>query len=107
LRHLLPVGCIDEAAVGEGRTAIQFDRAVPGAVLERLWLKSRTGPERGLRYLEDGKLKKVQTLLGRVFRLSERSAEEFAELFSRLDSAAGPDVAPQRVRTAAVTRPMV
>jgi hypothetical protein len=87
--------------------ATRFDRAMPGEVLEHLQLKSRTGPERGLRYLEDGKLKKVQTLLGRVFRLSEQSAGEFAELFSRLDSAAGPDVAPQRVRTATATRPLV
>jgi hypothetical protein len=88
--HLLPEGCIDEAAVGEGRTAIRFDRAVPGETLERLRLQSRTGPERGLRYLEDGHLKKVQTLLGRIYRLSGPSAEEFAELFAQLDSPAAP-----------------
>ena len=96
LLHLLPEGCIDEAAVGEGRTAIRFDRAVPGAVLERLRLKSRTGPERGLRYLEDGRLKNVQTLLGRVYRLSEASAQEFAELFAQLEATAIPKKALQR-----------
>lgn len=90
LRPVLPLGCLDEAAVGAG-TAVRFDRAVPGEALERLRLQSRTGPERGLRYLEDGRLKKVQTLLGRIYRLSEPSAEEFAELFAQLDSPAAPN----------------
>lgn len=87
LLHLLPEGCIDEVAVGKGRTAIRFDRVVPGETLERLRFKSRTGPERGLRYLEERRLKKVQTLLGRIYRLSEPSAEAISELFAKLESA--------------------
>ena len=89
LAHLLPEGCISEAAVGKGKTAIRFDRALPGRSLERLRLKSRSGPERGLRSLEDGRLRNVQTLLGRVYRLSDRSAEDFMELFGVLELEGG------------------
>lgn len=90
LLPLLPRGCITEAAVGKGRTTIRFNRAVPGDVLERLRLTSRTGPERRLRDLDDGRLKSVQTLLGRLYRLTDQSAEEFAQLYTRLDPAAKP-----------------
>jgi hypothetical protein len=75
--------CLDEAAVGRG-TAVRFDRPIPGEVLERMRLKSRSGPERGLRYLEAGRLMKVQTLLGRVYRLAESTAEDFAALHASL-----------------------
>jgi len=98
LLPLLPEGCIAEAAVGKGRTTIRFDRAVPGEVLKCLRLTSRTGPVRRLRDLENGRLKSVQTLLGRLYRLTDRSAEEFAELFVRLDAACKPNKSLQRTR---------
>lgn len=90
LLPLLPRGCITEAAVGKGRTTIRFDRAVPGNVLGRLRLASRTGPVRGLRDLDHGRLKSVQTLLGRLYRLTDQSAEEFTEVYAKLDPGAKP-----------------
>jgi hypothetical protein len=94
LLPLLPRGCITEAAVGKGRTTIRFDCAVPGEALERLRLTSRTGPERRLRDLEAGRLKSVQTLLGRLYRLTDQSAEEFAQLYARLDPTATSSLKP-------------
>jgi len=100
LLPLLPRGCITEAAVGKGRTTIRFDRAVPGEVLERLRLTSRTGPERALRYLENGQLKSVQTLLGRLYRLTDQSAEEFTQLYARLVHEAEPKKSTHLAATA-------
>lgn len=93
LRPVLPIGCLDEAAVGSG-TAVRFDRAVPVEVLERLRLRSRTGPERGLANLTDGRLMNVQTLLGRVYRLADGSAEDFAALDASPGSQGTPNQAP-------------
>ena len=98
LLPLLPRGCITEAAVGKGRTTIRFDRAVPGEVLERLRLTSRTGPERQLRDIDNGRLKSVQTLLGRLYRLTDQSAEEFARLYARLDPTATSSLRPDSDR---------
>lgn len=104
LLPLLPRGCITEAAVGKGRTTIRFDRVVPGEALERLRLTSRTGPERRLRDLEDGRLKSVQTLLGRLYRLADQSAEEFEQLYTRLDPEAKPTKSLQPTTAASRVR---
>jgi hypothetical protein len=87
--------CTDEVAVGREGTPICFDVALSPTELEGLRFPSRKG-ERGLKYIEGGRLKKVLGLDGGVYRLSPESAA----LFDRL--VGGPNEALRR--TAAVAR---
>jgi hypothetical protein len=81
LEHRIPRGCVYEAALAEPRTGtpIRFDVAVPPHLLERLRFRSRRG-ERGLKYVEDGLLKRPNSLQGGVYRLSLESAGELERL---------------------------
>lgn len=78
LEHRIPWGCVSEAALGEG-TPIRFDLAVPPGLLERLRFRSQRG-ERGLKYVEDGRLKRSVGLQGGVYRLVPESAVGFERL---------------------------
>ena len=95
-RYLL-WSCTDEVAVGQEGTPIRFDVALPGEELEGLRFRSKRG-ERGLKYVEGGRLKKVFGLDGGVYRLSPESAS----LFERLVGAAPvqPKKAPRRAAPA-------
>jgi hypothetical protein len=82
LRYLV-WSCTDEVALGRGGTPIRFDVALSSAELEGLRFRSKRG-ERGLKYIEGGRLTKVLGLDGGVYRLSPESAA----LFDRLVGAA-------------------
>ena len=98
LRYLV-WSCTDEVAIGQGGTPIRFDVALSPAELEGLRFRSKRG-ERGLKYIEGGRLTKVLGLDGGVYRLSPESAA----LFDRLVGASQgrPNKALQR--TAAASR---
>jgi hypothetical protein len=82
LGHLLPYGCVDQVAIGEEGISIRFDRIVPGTMLESLRFRSQRG-ERGLKQIENGKLKSVISLQGGVYRLAPDSAKIFDRLILR------------------------
>jgi hypothetical protein len=81
LEHRIPRGCVFEAALAEEGTGtpIRFNIVVPSDLLERLRFRSRRG-ERGLKYVEDGLLKRSISLQGGVYRLSPESASELERL---------------------------
>jgi hypothetical protein len=87
--------CTDEVAVGQVGTPIRFDVTLSPAELEGLRFRSRRG-ERGLKYIEGGRLTKVLGLDGGVYRLSPESAA----LLERLVGAAqgGPRQVARRDR---------
>ncbi len=70
--------CTDEVVLGDASTPIRLDTAVPTDLLERLRFRSQKG-ERGLKHIQDGRLKSVITLQG-IYRLSEASAAEIDNL---------------------------
>ncbi len=80
--HLLPYGCAEEVAVADECTMIRFDRALPGELLSTLRFGSKRG-ERGLKYVEDGLLKRTISLQGGVYRLSPESAVHFERTVDR------------------------
>ncbi len=87
MRVLAPT-CTDEVVLGDESTPIQMDTAVPPGLLESLRFRSQRG-ERGLKHIQDGRLKSVITLQG-IYRLSEGSADEIADLLvGRGESHAG------------------
>jgi hypothetical protein len=77
LGHRLPLGCVDEAAVGTCDAVIQFDRALTPEQLTGLRMVTRKGEVRELKYVEDGQLMSVVTLQGRVYRLAAESEAMF------------------------------
>jgi hypothetical protein len=93
LRYLV-WSCTDEVAIGQGGTPIRFDVALSPTQLEGLRFRSRRG-ERGLKYIEGGRLTKVLGLDGGVYRLSPESAALFARLVGA--SQGRPNHEPQRV----------
>ncbi|MBN1148412.1 MAG: hypothetical protein JXA78_14225 [Anaerolineales bacterium] len=83
-RYLAPT-CTSEVAIGEEGTPIRLDVIVPPELLERLRFRSRKR-ERGLKHIENGRLKHAISLQGGVYRLAEHSAQEVeALLMSKLD----------------------
>ena len=86
LGHQLPLGCVDEAVVGRGDVAIRFERPLSPSQLTDLRFQNRKGKERGLKYVEDGRLLKVLTLQGRVYRLNEASAAAFESVLRPTES---------------------
>ena len=70
--------CTEEVVLGDAGTAIRFDRAVPADLLTQLRYRSQR-QERGIKYIEDGKLKNTLSLQG-IYRLSEPSAQAFERL---------------------------
>jgi hypothetical protein len=91
--------CTDEVAVGQQGTSLRFDVALSPEQLEGLRFRSKRG-ERGLKYIEGGRLKKVLGLDGGVYRLSPESAV----LFEWLVGAAQGRPNPSLPRTAAASR---
>jgi hypothetical protein len=91
LRYLV-WSCTDEVAVGQGGTPIRFDVALSPAELEGLRFRSQRG-ERGLKYVEGGRLTMVLGLDGGVYRLSPESADLFDRLVGASQSR--PNKAPQ------------
>jgi hypothetical protein len=79
--HLLPWGCLTEVALGDG-TPIDFERAIPVEVVERIRFTSRRG-ERPIKHLEEGLIKRTLGLQGGAYRLSENSAAELMGFVSR------------------------
>jgi len=77
MRILAPT-CTEEVVLAEESTPIRLDAAVPREMLERLRFRSQRG-ERGLKHIQDGRLKSVITLQG-IYRLSQGSAGEIAGL---------------------------
>lgn len=77
LEYLAPT-CTSEVVIGEEGMPIRLDVAVPPDLLVRLRFRSRRA-ERGLKYIEDGRLTKVLSLHG-IYRLSPSSAAELAAL---------------------------
>jgi hypothetical protein len=65
--------CANEVLVGEEGTPIRFDTIVPQQYLEELRFVSKRG-ERGIKYVQDGKLMRSVSLEG-VYRLSPESVE--------------------------------
>jgi hypothetical protein len=80
--------CTEEVVLGEEGTPIRFDIAVPPELLTQIQYRSQRR-ERGIKYIENGKLKNVLSLQG-IYRLREESAEGFERLlFGRDTQAAG------------------
>ena len=77
MRFLAPT-CTDEVVLGSEGTPIRLDRSVPPDVVEALRFRSQRR-ERGIKHIQDGRIKKVISLQG-IYRLSDRSAGEFARL---------------------------
>jgi len=84
MRFLAPT-CTDEVVLGSEGTPIRLDQPVPADVVEALRFRSQRR-ERGIKHLQDGRIKNVISLQG-IYRLSEGSAEDFARL---LDIETGP-----------------
>lgn len=80
-KHYLAPTCTEDVAVGQNGTIIRLDVAVPPSLLESLRFRSRQ-KERGLKHIEDGRLKSAVSLQGGFYRLSESSAYEFERLLS-------------------------
>ena len=76
--HLLPWGCLQAVALGDG-TPIAFDRIVPPDVVERMRFVSRQG-ERPIKHLADGLIKSTLGLQGGAYHLSDVSATELMKL---------------------------
>ncbi len=91
LRHypawaVLAPTCTSEVVIGQDGTPLRLDLAIPPDLLARLRFRSRRG-ERGLKHIEDGRLKSSIGLQG-IYRLSRPSAAEIeALLLGRLDGA--------------------
>jgi hypothetical protein len=80
--------CTEEVVLGEEGTAIRFDTVVPAELLTHIRFRSQRR-ERGLKYIEDGKLKSGLSLQG-IYRLTEQSAQDFERLLlEHLSQAAG------------------
>jgi len=79
--HRIPSRYVDEAVIGAEGEPIRFDRRFPGERLEHLRFVSKKS-ERGLKYIENGLLKRAISLQGGVYRLAPQSADEFAALFA-------------------------
>ena len=78
--------CTTEVVIGQDGTPLRLDLAIPPDMLARLRFRSRRG-ERGLKHIEDGRLKSSIGLQG-IYRLSRPSAAEIeALLLGRLDGA--------------------
>lgn len=77
-RRFLAPTCTEEVVLGDDSTPIRLNVAVPSDVLERLRFRSQRR-ERGLKHIKDGRLKSVIVLQG-IYRLSEGSADEIADL---------------------------
>ena len=78
-RQYLAPTCTSEVAIGEEGTPIRLDVMVPPDLLERLRFRSRKR-ERGIKHIENGRLKNVNSLQGGIYRLSEQSELEFETL---------------------------
>jgi hypothetical protein len=78
LRHT----CTEEVILGEDGTPIRFDIALPPALLIDIRFRSQRR-ERGIKYIENGKLKNVLSLQG-IYRLAEQSAQDFERLLLEL-----------------------
>jgi hypothetical protein len=78
--YLISHSCANEVLVGEAGTTIRFDVAVPQNVLES-WRFQSQKRQRGLKFLESGKLKHSISLQG-VYRLSEPTAQKLANLLN-------------------------
>lgn len=76
--HLLPWGCLTEVVLGDG-TPIDFDRAVPAEIVQRLRFTSRRG-ERTLKHLDGGLIKSSVSLQGGAYLLTDASAAELMRL---------------------------
>ncbi len=77
-QHYLRHTCTDEVVLGEMGTPIRFDLAVPPELLTDIRFRSQRR-ERGIKYIENGKLKNALSLQG-IYRLAESSAEDFERL---------------------------
>jgi hypothetical protein len=77
MRYLAPT-CTDEVILGSEGAPIRLDRTVPPEVVEALRFRSQRR-ERGIKHIVDGRIKNVISLQG-IYRLSEKSAEEFDRL---------------------------
>ncbi len=77
IRFLAPT-CTDEVVLGDESTPIRMDAAVSPDLLERLRFRSQRG-ERGLKHIQNGRLKSVITLQG-IYRLSDSSAGDIGDL---------------------------
>ena len=73
LGHMLPFGCVDEAAIPSASMPIRLDMPVPESVLAAVRFRSKKGEERSL-HLEDGKLKTSTSIQGHYLRLTPDSA---------------------------------
>jgi hypothetical protein len=76
-RYLAPT-CTEEVVIGEAGTPQRLDITVPPELLARLRFRSRR-KERGLKYIENGRLRNVLSLQG-IYRLNEASAREIEAL---------------------------
>ena len=77
----LQESCTNEVVVGQDGTPLRLDLVVPPDLLERLTFSSRR-KERTLKHVQDGRLTYTISLQG-IYRLSEPSAAELAELLTR------------------------
>ncbi|MFF9147695.1 hypothetical protein ACF1BN_22850 [Streptomyces sp. NPDC014861] len=76
----LKTGFVSEVLIGPPGSPLSFDTVVPGELLERLTFTSRRG-ERTLKYVEDGRLLRSNSLQG-IYRLAPASAAELRRLVS-------------------------
>jgi hypothetical protein len=81
-RTLAPT-CTEEGVLGYEGTAIRLNLKVPPDLLERLRFRSQRR-ERGLKYVEAGRLTRAISIQG-IYRLSEQSAEEIKNLVNQGD----------------------
>ncbi len=80
LGHLIPpYACIDEVAVAATGESLVFDRPFPGELLTSIRYRSSKA-ERGLKYVDGGKLTRSLGIEHGVYRLAPASASLFERL---------------------------
>ena len=78
------------AAVHVDATPIRFDAAIPAELLERLTWRNRRGATRVMKHVVEGRLKSAVSLQGGLYRLTDESATQLAELVDVNDSQSAP-----------------
>src|SRR4029079_17969375 len=69
--------CTDEAALLRSATPMNFSHVIPQEALADIRFVNRSGDERGINGLQDGKLKSSISIQGHYLRLSDSTAELF------------------------------
>lgn len=100
---ILAPTCTEEVVVGVEGTTLRADVELPVRVLERLRFRSQRG-ERPLRHVRNGELTRSVGLHG-IYRLSDQSAADLADLIDSPPAAAPRIPGPRRSDRRTVSAP--